>query len=180
MSYESWNSQIKNRNFLAPTGYKFNLSKKPKIDFFCDSANIPGINLGSAIQPTPLKQIPIPGDTISYEDLVITFNVDEDLENYLEIHNWITQFGYPNDFSQYQQLLDEDKSSRGRQNARSGMSDATLIIYNSNFLPNLKVTYKDVYPSSLSEIKFESKTQEVRYVTASAVFKYTIYDIVKL
>jgi hypothetical protein len=180
MTYTSWDRQITNKNFLSPTGFKFVLAKKPKIDFFCDTASIPGINLGVAIQPTYLKNIPIPGDVLSYDDLSINFNVDEDMENYLEVHNWLTQFGFPQNAGQYQQLLDEDENIDGRQTAISGMSDASLIIYNSNYNANIKVNFKDLFPVSLSAIQFETKVNDIQYVTAQAVFKYTIYEIVKL
>jgi hypothetical protein len=180
MTYTSWDRQITNKNFLSPTGFKFVLAKKPKIDFFCDTASIPGINLGVAIQPTYLKNIPIPGDVLSYDDLSINFNVDEDMENYLEVHNWLTQFGFPQNAGQYQQLLDEDENSDGKQTAISGMSDASLIIYNSNYNANIKVNFKDLFPVSLSAIQFETKVNDIQYVTAQAVFKYTIYEIVKL
>ena len=180
MAQQSWDKQISNKSFISPTGFKFSLAKKPKIDFFCDSAVIPGINLGVAMQPTYLKNIPVPGDVLSFDDLVVSFNIDEDMENYLEVHNWLYQFGFPRDAGQYQQLLNEDENSEGKQTAISGMSDATLIIYNSNFRPNIQVNFKDLFPTSLSPVKFESKVNDVQYLTAEAVFKYTIYEIVKI
>lgn len=180
MSYTSWDRQISNRSFLSPTGFKFSLAKKPKVDFFCDSATIPGINLGVAIQPSYLKNIPVPGDVLSYDDLVLSFNIDEDMENYLEVHNWLTQFGFPRDASQYQELLNEDENNPGKQSAISGMSDGTLLIYNSNYRPTIQVNYKDLFPVSLSPVKFESKVNDVQYLTAEVIFKYTIYDIVRL
>ena len=87
--------QIKNRNFLSPTGFKFTLSRAPKVAFFSNSANIPGLNFGVAIQPTYLKDIPTPGDKIEFEDFTLRFLVDEDLSNYMQIQNWIRGLGYP-------------------------------------------------------------------------------------
>lgn len=180
MSTNPYQKQIQNRNFLSTIGFKFTLQKKPKIDFFCNSANIPGINLGVAMQATPLKMLPVPGDVLSFEDLAIRFMVDEDMENYLEVWNWLCQFGFPRDFGQYQQLLNEDVNSNGKQNAISGMSDGTLIIYNSNYNANLKVNFKDLFPVSLSSIQFDSTDTDVKYATADVVFKYTIYDIMRV
>ena len=40
-------SQIQNRNFLSPVGFEFSLAKYPKAAFFCNSARIPEINLGT-------------------------------------------------------------------------------------------------------------------------------------
>jgi hypothetical protein len=180
MTYISWDKQITNRNFLSTGGFKFALAKKPKVDFFCSSAAIPGLNLGSAIQSTYLKNIPIPGDVLSYDDLTLRFNVDENLENYLEIHNWLVQFGFPDNFSQYQQLLDEDENFNGVQSAISGMSDGTLFVYNSNYNPIFQVIFKNLYPTSLSSITFDTTTTDVNYVTAEVTFKYTIYNITRI
>ena len=180
MSLNPFLNQITNRNFLSPVGFQFTLQKKPKIDFFCNSANIPGINLGVAMQPTPLKAIPIPGETLTYDDLTLRFMVDEDMENYLEVWNWLNQFGFPRDWGQYQQLLNEDENSKGKQTSISGMSDGTLLVYNSNYNVNLKVNYKDLFPVSLSSIQFDTTPTEINYASAEVVFKYTIYDIIKV
>ena len=43
-------TQIENRNFLAPVGFKFNLQRSPGVAYFCNQANIPDISLGVANQ----------------------------------------------------------------------------------------------------------------------------------
>ena len=89
MTYSNaYQRQIENRNFLSPTGFKFVLNRAPKVAFFSNQANIPGITLGEATQPTYLKDIPVPGDKIVFDDLTLNFLVDEELKNY------IAQFGY--------------------------------------------------------------------------------------
>lgn len=180
MTQTPWTKQISNRNFLSPLGFKFNLAKKPKIDFFANSANLPAINLGVAIQPNYLKQLPVPGDMLLYDDFTLRFMVDEDMENYLEVHKWLTQFGFPQSRDQYTSLLNEDPVNTGKQTAISGMSDGTLIIYSSNYNPNIQVNFKDLFPVSLTTINFDSTSSDVNYVSAEVVFKYTIYDIIKL
>ena len=87
-----YNRQIKNRNFLSPSGFKFILANYPQVDFFSNEANLPGITLGTAIQPTYLKDIDIPGDKLTYEDFSLQFIVDEDMKNYTQIHNWMRGF----------------------------------------------------------------------------------------
>ena len=171
--------QISNRNYLSPTGFKFTLSKEPKVDFFSSSASIPGINLGVAVQPTYLKDIPIPGDKLTYSDFSLKFNVDEDLENYLIIHNWLRGFGYPESVEEYKELINDDLYTPGRQSAITGQSDGSLIIYNSNYNPVASVVFQGLFPTSLSTIDFNSKDPSINYIEAEVVFKYTIYDIVK-
>jgi hypothetical protein len=177
MAIPSLSNQIGNRNYLSPLGFKFVLSKYPKIDFFSNSAEIPGINLGVAIQPTYLKDIPIPGDKISYDDFNLKFFVDENLENYLQVHNWIRGLGYPENVAEYQEFLNQDPYNPGVQNASSGQSDGSLIIYNSNYNPVASVTFSGLFPTSLSTINFDATNTDVQYVTAEVNFKYTLYDI---
>jgi hypothetical protein len=168
-----FDKQIQNRNFLSPTGFKFNLARTPKVDFFANSANLPGINLGAAIQPTYLKDIPIPGDKLSYDDFQLRFIVDEDMENYLSIHNWMRGLGYPETIQEY----DKWRFSEQTNTSDPNISDATLIIYSSNNNNNILVKFQGLWPSSLSTIDFDATQTDVQYVTATATFKYTIYDI---
>ena len=172
--------QIGNRNFLASSGFKFSLSKFPKVDFLSNTALIPAINLGVAFQPTYLKDIPIPGDKLTYDDFTLDFIVDEELENYIIVHNWMMGLGYPESVELYENLIDSDPQNPGVHNANSGQCDGTLIIYNSSFNPIAQVTFQGMFPVSLSTIEFDAKTEDTNYVTASVTFKYTNYIIKKL
>ena len=179
MRNKPWNNQLDNRNYLSPVGFKFVITKAPKADFFSNSANIPGINLGFAEQPTYLKNIPVAGDKLTYEDFNLTFFVDENLLNYMEIHNWMKGLGFPESIQQFIDLKRSDEYAP-ENNAKSALneySDATLIIYNSNFNEISKVHFKDVFPISLSTIEFDATAGDINYVVATATFKYSIYNI---
>ena len=95
MTATGFRNQVKNKNFLNPTGFKFILNRAPKVTFFSNQANIPGLNLGTAEQATYLTDIPQPGDKLQFQDLNLRFLVDEDLENYLEIQHWLRGLGFP-------------------------------------------------------------------------------------
>ena len=81
-------------DYASPTQFKFQITKLPKVEYFTTACNIPGISLNATVQPTPLADIPLPGDTIIFNDLEITFLVDENLENYREIHGWMYGIGF--------------------------------------------------------------------------------------
>jgi len=174
-------SQIENRNFLSPTGFKFVLKRSPKVAFFCNQANIPDINLGIANQPSYLRDIPIPGDKIQFGDLNLRFLVDENLENYMEIQNWMRGLGYPEEVKEFRDLANEGivqgNYSRDRQNI---YSDATLQVLSSNLVAKFQVFFKDVFPYSLSTITFDATNTDIEYFTADVSFKYTIYNLTDL
>lgn len=181
-SVSPFDKQIANRNYMSPLGFKLILTKTPKVDFLCQSANIPSISMGTAIQPSYLKDIPVPGDKVLYDDLNVRFLVDEKMENYLAIHKWITGLGYPESIGQYRQLKKDDKRTDRRVDDSADplyfqYSDATLQVLNSNYKPSVLINFKDAFPISLSTLDFDVTTRDYNYFTAEVTFKYTIYNI---
>ena len=181
-SVSPFDKQIANRNYMSPLGFKLILTKTPKVDFLCQSANIPSISMGTAIQPSYLKDIPVPGDKVLYDDLTVSFLVDEKMENYLAIHKWITGLGYPESIGQYNQLKKDDNRTNSRVSDAGDplyfqYSDATLQVLNSNYKPSVLINFKDAFPISLSTLDFDVTTRDYNYFTAQVTFKYTIYNI---
>jgi hypothetical protein len=169
----AFDRQIGNRNFLSPVGFKFTLAKEPKVAFFCNSLRIPEISLGTALQPSYLKDIDVPGDKLTYGDFSLRFLVDENLENYMAIHNWLTGLGYPESTKQYKDFITEDNI----QDPLNAFSDGSVYILNSNYNTTAIVKFKDLFPVYLSSLEFEASDTDIQYFTADATFKYTIYSI---
>ena len=92
-------------DYASPIQFRFTCAKLPTVEFFCQTANIPGITLGTADVETSLKSIPFPGDKLTYGDLNVSFLVDENLNNYKELHDWLTGLGFPQSHSQFSSLL---------------------------------------------------------------------------
>ena len=63
-------------DYASPIQFRFKMTKLPNVEFFVQSANIPGITLGEVTIPTPLKDISMPGDKITYASLDVSFLVD--------------------------------------------------------------------------------------------------------
>ena len=181
-SVSPFDKQIANRNYMSPVGFKLILTKTPKVDFLCQSANIPQISMGTAVQPTYLKDIPVPGDKVLYDDLTVRFLVDEKMENYLAINKWITGLGYPQSLGQFKQLKTDDNRTDSRVSDDGDplyfqYSDATLQVLNSNYKPSVLINFKDAFPVSLSTLDFDVTTRDDSFFTASVTFKYLIYNI---
>ena len=181
-SVSPFDKQIANRNYMSPVGFKLILTKTPKVDFLCQSANIPQISMGTAVQPSYLKDIPVPGDKVLYDDLSIRFLVDEKAENYLAIYKWMTGLGYPESIGQYDQLRKDDIRTNASVSDDGDpryfeFSDATLQILNSNYRPSLLINFIDAFPISLSTLEFDVSQRDYSFFTASVTFKYTIFNI---
>ena len=180
-------------DYAAATQFKFNITKLPKVEFFCTSVNIPSITLGSTEQATPLKDIPIPGDKLTYGSLEVSFLVDENLENYREIHGWLTGLGFPKSHAQFETFINAGKdrfpTSNATANSREAgkvddvgfdvgaqYSDATLSILSSKNNPVLEVRFRDLFPVSLTGLQYDQQATDVEYLTSTVTFRYTIYD----
>jgi len=174
MSVSPFRNQIQNRNFLSPTGFLFNLAKEPKVSFLCTSARIPELSLQTAIQPSYLKDVDVPGEKLTYGDLNLRFLVDEDMSNYMAIHNWLTGLGFPETTQDFKDLVTNDDNIF---DMNEQFSDGSLIIQNSNYRTNSIVKFKDLFPVSLSSLEFDTSVSDIQYFTADATFKYTIYNI---
>ena len=181
-------------DYASPTQFKFSILKLPKVEYFCTSVNIPGITLGGApVQQTPLKDVPLPGDKLTYEPLQMTFLVDENLENFQEIHGWLVGLGFPRDHREFRNLLsssDDRFPTRNSSNvsteagktkfaaadAGPTYSDATLTVLSSKNNAQLEVRFRDVYPTGLTGLQYDQQAADVDYLTATVSFNYLIYD----
>lgn len=172
--------QLENRNLLSPVGFKLILDRCNKVDFFAQSANIPGISMGTALQPTPFKDIDLPGDKVRYDDLNVRFLVDEDMENYLQIYKWLVGLGYPDNMDQFTDLKNQREYLQRSGNADpfNLYSDGTLQILNSSLMSKISVKFKQLFPISLSTLTFDASENDTTYFTAEVTFRYTIFKIV--
>jgi hypothetical protein len=167
----SLSSQLQNRDFLSPVGFKFTLSKEPKVAFFCNSARIPEITLDVLQQPTYLKDLDVPGTKLQYGDFSLRFLVDEDLVNYMAIHNWLTGLGAPETLGEFKNLIDGEN-----RDDKKAFSDGSLYILNSSYNTTAIVKFKDLFPISLTSLEFDATQTDIQYFTAEVTFKYTIYN----
>ena len=182
-------------DYASPIQFRFKCTKLPTVEFFVQSANIPGISLGSATQTNPLYDIPLPGDKITYASLDMSFLVDENLNNYKEIHDWILGLGFPSNNQQFQDLQSAGSDrfpGSSRSTAATGTStpqplneggiysDAILTVLNSKNIAKTEIRFQNVYPTSLGGLNYDVRQTDVDYLSASVSFNYMNYDIVQI
>jgi len=188
----SFTRQPTKLDYASPTQFKFSILKLPKVEYFCTAVNIPGIELTGASQATSLKDIPIPGNKLNYEPLQMRFIVDENLENFQEIHGWLVGLGYPRDHTEFQNLLASGtdrfpgrstavKTEPGKdRNATADIggtySDATLTVLTSKNNAQVEIRFRDVYPTGLTGLQYDQQAGDVDYLTATVSFNYLVYD----
>ena len=148
--------QPKNINPLADIQFRFDVAALPNTSFFIQTVNLPGITLEGATIATPqLQNFSRHTGILTYETLNVTFMIDEYLKNWQEVYEWMI-----GDVSKY--------------------TTAVLTILSSSMNPTMEIHFKEIFPTSLSEIAFDSTTTDPIYQVATVTFNYTEYIIKNL
>ena len=182
-------------DYASPVQFRFKCTKLPLVEYYCQSANLPSVTLDEVSQPTRLKSINMPGSTLTFGSLDLSFLVDENLNNYKELHDWMTGLGTPESDTQYADLVagsadrfpgstsGTNPTGRGddRPISEGGIySDATLTILNSKNVAKTEIRFKNIYPTSLGGLSYDVQASDVDYLQVSASFQYLNYDIVQI
>ena len=64
-----------NTSYLQPTKFLLMLDRVPNTQYFCQTANIPGVSLGQATFSTPRLDFNVVGTKLSYSE----FNINNDI-----------------------------------------------------------------------------------------------------
>lgn len=156
--------QLSNRNYLQPTGFQLNLEKFRGVDFMCQRANLPDIQMPVTEVPTRFRTYPVvPGGGVTFSDLTIQFIIDEEMINYKSIHDWIIDNGN----------AEQMKTTEEYPSYSSGQ----LFILTSNYNANHIIDFENLFPYSLTAIQFDASDTSQEYFTATASFKFTRYTI---
>lgn len=169
-----------NPNFLQPNKYVLNFGRLPNIQYFCQSVSVPGISMSETPQFTPFVDLFAPGDKAIYDLLNVTFLIDERMESWIEVHDWIRAMTFPEDFEDYRSLSKLNKQATRTQTKRPQYSDATLTLLSSSNNPYIKFKFYEVFPTTLSTFIMSSNDSPDSMLTADATFRYSYYDIEKV
>ena len=181
-------------DYASPTQFRFGIHQLPKVEFFTTAINPPGISLGTAIMATPYKDIPLPGEKLEYGNLSIEFLVDEYLENYISLHNWMTGLGFPQDrqeFKTYRDVTSNTPATPAGATQSDGkigtatpdkamFSDAFIMILSNKNNPILEINFEDIFPVSIGDLDYSQGATDVEYLSVTAEFAYKIYTMTAL
>ena len=119
----------------------------------------------------------------------LTFLVDEYLENYLQLHQWLTAIGFPEkreQFRTHRDVTSNTPASGGTPSVdtinsavadKAMYSDAYLMILSNKNNPIVEIDFKNVFPTSIGGLSFDGGATDVEYLTCDVTFKYQIYEI---
>jgi len=169
-----------NQNFLHPNKFTLNFSRLPNTQFFCQSVSVPGISLSEIPQNTPFVDLYRPGEKAIYDLLNVTFYIDEELQAWKEVHDWIRGMTFPTNFAEYRNLGELNKFVSSTQPSQPQYSDAAITLLSSSNTPYYRFKFVGVFPTTLSTFIMTTTDSPENAMSADATFRYSYYDIEKL
>ena len=173
------NRTPQNTNLLQPTKFLLTFDRLPTVQYFCQSVNIPGINLGQAPINTPMLDFFAPGNKITYNPLSLHFLLDEQVQGWQELHSWFRSIASPESYEERKRLSSLQDKLVGSSKAPSYYSDATLTVLSALNNPILRIRFINVFPITLSDIQFDSAQSADNTMTADAVFMFDYFNFEK-
>lgn len=165
-----------NTNYLQPTKYLLTFDRINSTQYFCQTVNIPGLTMPKATLQSPLHNYHIAGLNLDYNELAIEFTIDEDVQSWRNIYNWFLAISSPHSFDERNKY--QNIQNRNNFGDLKSYSDATLTILSNLNNPLLKVKFIDAFPTSLSDISFDTKNSADTILTATATFAFEYYEFV--
>ena len=149
-----------NKNFLQPTGFCVVVERSfGNLKFFANTVSHPGATGTAAEMAVPrVQRLPLAPDTINYGELTISFILDEDLECYKEILEWLEGITYGTKTPEHH--------------------DMQVIILTSHNNTNVTIKYKDCIPTQIGNIELTSTSGDVTYLNFDATFRFTEYELI--
>ena len=155
-------------NYFSPLEFIVSIKRLPNTEFFTQRTQIPSVSSSPIVHPTPFNNLFETPDKLTYDNFNFSFIIDEKMNNYLEIYNWIKGVTFPQNFDQFKAI---NESKEGR------FSDISVLVLNSSKNPSINITYRNCFPISLSEITLDTTSADLIYPEATVTFQYDYYEI---
>lgn len=166
---------IKNYNALNAGGWHATVSRFPHIRYFCTSVTLPGITINNSRYDSPLGSFPTPGVSQSEGSTIsFTFNVDEEMENWLQLVRLAIAMTFPRDFAQYQVMFEKDTDHE------TFYMDVGVTMTDNMQRPLFEIVYKDCLLKSVGDLTLTLMSETPEVVQCTATFDYSYFEVHKL
>lgn len=174
----AFNRTPQNTNTLQPTKFLLTFDRLGSTQYFCQSVNIPGLNLGQAPINTPMLDVFAPGNKITYNPLSVNFIVDEKIDGWQQIHAWFRSIASPESFAERKRLT--SNQNEFNKSKLTSYSDATLTVLSALNNPILRIKFINAFPITLSDIIFDTRQSAEDVITADVVLMFDYFNIESL
>lgn len=157
-----------NKNYLQPTGFKVVIDRRSysNLEFFAQSVMHPGSSVNPLdVATTRVTSLPLAGDKITYTNLTLDVILDEDMESYKEMQNWL------------ERIVNEGHVPETTDTKVSTYADINVMIMSSHNNKNVQIKYKECMPVDIGSVNLASNVGDVAYLTFQVSFRFSEFEI---
>lgn len=162
---------------LNINSYRVDIVKLPNFNFKLKTVDTPSITLNAIESPNPFQKMRVPGDSIEYGNLSLTFIIDEGLYNYTAIINWINGLSFPDSFEQFKNMVNDKDiiqvNERSKSYTNRETSDINIHLLSNHKNSNIKLKIFNAFPISLSGISLSNNNTDAQIIEATVDFSFT-------
>lgn len=149
-----------NKNFLSPNAFRLSIDSQQfaNVEYFCINSPLPSVSATEVPTPFRNRQGSTPGEKATFSPLDIRYMVSENMENYIELFNWLIDNAQSNTIQEY---------------------DIILNILNSSNNVNRQIRFVNAYPTMLGPIDFHTQNTDVEYIIGDVSFAYSHFEFIK-
>ena len=151
----SASSGLNNVNYLQPNAFKLTIDHKhfQNLEFFAQTVLHPSLSSNPVEMPfRRVTSVPFTGDKLTFGELTAMIIVDENLNAYTEMYNWLQRT-----------IEQEDRTPLGRTSTKPPTY--------------ADITHIDSMPTSLGDMTLESTSGDVTFITFPASFRFSYFEL---
>lgn len=156
---------ISNINQAIGTSFLLEIPLFSELNYFVQNVSLPGLSMGGVDSPYQNWAGAVPSNRIEYDQLSVTFLVDEDWQNWYSIALWM------------ERCRQGKKGNPDKEDFQVTdlMCDLTLHLTNSNKNTDRLLKFIGAFPVQLAPVDLNSSTVDATPVVCSVVFRYQFY-----
>ncbi len=152
-------------NFAKGTNYRLNIHVLPETQFWLTTCSLPGVTSSEVMIPDPrYGNRYVPANTQQVMPVMVTFLVDEDYSNYMEIINLMHKAAGP------------DLSKRFKPGEATGSDGSLHILSNNKNVSDVVFTFHNLFPTVLGELQLTNEATEPLVTDLELQYDYVTYQ----
>ena len=148
-----------NRNPALAVNFLLEIPLAKELNYFVQTVDVPGLTMAGVETPYRNVQANVPSNRIDYDQLNLTFIVDENWANWNYVFEWMKRI------------------RTGNSAISDTMTDITLNLVNSNKNLNKIMVFRGAYPTLLGTLPLDSTVVDSNPLVCSLSFRYQDFEL---
>lgn len=148
-----------NRNPALGVNFLLEIPQAKELNYFIQTVDVPGLTMAGVDTPFKNVQASVPSNRIDFDQLNLTFIVDEGWANWNYVFEWMKRI------------------RTGNSAISDTMTDITLNLVNSNKNLNKIMVFRGAYPTLLGTLPLDSTVVDSNPLVCSLSFRYQDFEL---